>query len=186
VHTIITLVSNVLAFFLLREQAAEIWIWPAIMASYVSWFTLLMLQRYGRGRPLTPAERLLWSMWIGHLLACITMTLAYRIAAGSDYVSGFTYSYLGHAALNTLLFFVTGSLYAGIAYGYAAAWAVTTVIMGLAPEFAPLEYAVLIAMCSLLSGLYLRSRSRQSTANVSPVAGASTAAFAQAASDGKQ
>jgi len=59
--------------------------------------------------------------------------------------------------MNALCFVVLGSLFAGRQYLLGLAWAVAAVGMAAALPWAPLVYAVLMAACSLLTALQLKS-----------------------------
>jgi serine/threonine-protein kinase len=142
--------SNAAVFTLLRAGFAEMWVWLALFASYGPLFGILV-HEWWSGRTEKPARRLMWSVWIGHALASLAVFIAVRIAAGDDFVHGIETGYIGTAGLNVLAFMVMGGFFAGRQYLLGLVWAVTAVIMGLAPTYAPLLYAVVMAVCTVVA-----------------------------------
>jgi serine/threonine-protein kinase len=139
--------SNAAVYSLLRAGFKEIWVWLALFASYGPLFAILA-REWWIGRTSKPARRLMWSVWIGHALASVAVFVAIRIAAGEDFARGIETGYIGAAGLNVLAFMTMGSFLAGRQYLLGALWAVATVVMGLAPAYAPLLYAVVMAVCT--------------------------------------
>jgi hypothetical protein len=154
------LVSNATAFALLRTGATEAWVWVAVLASYVPLFTLLVRERVAAGTRHNPVRAHLWAIWSGHAVACIAVFGGHRLAAGDDFARGICHGYVACAGLNALAFAVMGSLFTGRQYLLGLAWALATVGMGLFLVWAPLVYALLMAVCSLVTGLHLRALER--------------------------
>jgi hypothetical protein len=155
----VVLASNAAVFALLRAGAAEGWVWAAVLASYVPLFALLARDRLAARRH-NPVRLHLWAVWAGHATACVAVLLAHRFAAGDDFARGILNGYIGCAGLNALAFVVMGSLFAGRLYLLGMAWAGAAVGVGMFLPFAPLIYAVLMAACSLVTGLQLRAFGR--------------------------
>jgi serine/threonine-protein kinase len=149
--------SNATAFALLRVGAAEPWVWASVFASYVPLFGLLARERWLTGQRHNPARLHLWSIWAGHAGACVALFVGLRLAAGVDFARGIELGYVGCAGLNALAFTVMGSLFAGRQYLLGLIWAAAAVLMGTMLTYAPLIYAVLMAGCSLFSGLLLKA-----------------------------
>ncbi|HKB05130.1 MAG TPA: serine/threonine-protein kinase [Gemmataceae bacterium] len=150
------LLTNVAVYGLFRMGAAEAWAWVAVFASYVPLYAFLIRDwRSGSSRR-RAGRRHLWSVWLGHAAACVAVFVALRITAGPDAERGFDAGYVACAGVNALAFAVMGSLFAGRLYLFAATWLVAAVGMAVLLPWAPLIYAVLIAGCSLLTGLQLR------------------------------
>jgi glucan phosphoethanolaminetransferase (alkaline phosphatase superfamily) len=101
-------------------------------------------------------QRLLWSIWVGHLFASVAVFLGYRLTSGADYVHGFLLAYPAYAALTGLAFFVMGSTYWSREYTFGLAWVALATLMPLFPPYAPLAHAVLSAVCDVWIGLHLR------------------------------
>ncbi len=156
VFALIAFVTNAIAFVLLESGAAEPWVWLAIFASYLPFAVLLVQEwRTTPDRDL-PARRHLWSIWAGHAAASVAVFLAFRVAAGDDSARGIQSGYIGCAGLNALAFVIMGSLFTGRQFFLGGAWVVAAVSMGFAPTWAPLIYAIVIALCNLLTGFQLR------------------------------
>jgi serine/threonine-protein kinase len=156
------LASNATAFALLRAGAAEVWVWVAVLASYVPLFALLARERFASRGRYNPVRAHLWAIWTGHAVACVAVFVGHRFAAGDDFARGICHGYVACAGLNALAFVVFGSVLTGRLYLLGLAWAVATVGMGLFLSWAPLIYALLMAVCSLVTGLHLRALERQS------------------------
>jgi hypothetical protein len=151
------LASNSAVFALLRAGATEVWVWAALMASYVPLFVLLARDRWADRRRYNPARLHLWAIWAGHATACVGVLIASRLAADADPARGIETGYVGCAGVNALAFVVMGSLFAGRQYLLGLAWVAAAVVMRAFLPFAPLIYAALMAVCSLVTGLQLRA-----------------------------
>jgi serine/threonine-protein kinase len=138
--------SNAAVYTLLRAGAVELWVWLALFASYGPLFALL-IREWWTGRTYKPVRRHMWSIWSGHAAASVAVFAAIRIAAG-DLTRGIETGYVGCAGLNVLAFLVMGSFFGRRQYLLAGGWAITTVIMGMAPTYAPLLYGVVMAVCT--------------------------------------
>ena len=161
--------TNMAAFVLLRTKAAEPWVWLAVFSSYIP--LVVVLVREWRTAPdrYLPARNHLWSIWAGHLAACTTMFLAFRINAGPDFARGIEAGYIGSAGLNALAFVTMGSLFAGRHFLFGTAWVLSSLVMGMAPSWAPLIYAVVIAACNLLAGAQLRGLLPEGESGIGPI-----------------
>src|SRR4051794_36050790 len=103
-----------LAFLLLWSRGAEPLIWLSIFGSYIPLFAILAL-RGSSWRPGSPARQHLWSIWVGHCLACLAIFIASR-EGNEDYIIGLLRGFPACAALNGLVFIVLGSIYLGRQY----------------------------------------------------------------------
>ena len=153
---LLALLTNLAAFGLLRSGAAEGWVWAAVFASYVPLFAFLVRDMRTVPDQNSVGRRHLWTIWLGHAAACLAVFVAFRVTAGDDFVQGIAAGYVACAGLNAMSFAIMGSLFAGRLYLLGAAWIVATVAMGFALPWAVLIYAVLIGLCSLITGLQLR------------------------------
>jgi serine/threonine-protein kinase len=154
-QAVFVLATNAAVFGLLRAGAAEGWVWAALFASYVPLFLLLAWQRWSATRRrYNPGQTHLWAVWAGHATACAAVFVANR-AAADDLGRAIGTGYIGCAGVNALAFIIMGSLFAGRHYLLGFGWAVAAVAMGAFLPWAPLIYALLMAACSLLTGLQL-------------------------------
>lgn len=79
------------------------------------------------------------------------------MTSGADYAHGIATGYVACSGLNALAFFVMGSVFAGRQYLLGLAWVLAAFAMGIWLSAAPLIHAVLMALCSLISGLQLNA-----------------------------
>jgi serine/threonine-protein kinase len=159
-QSMFVLLSNATVFGLLQAGAREAWIWMAIFSSYVPLFAILIRDRWTDGARYNAARQHLWSIWAGHAATCAALFIALRVPAGSDFVHGIETGYVGCAGLNALAFTIMGSLFVGRQYLLGMSWAIAAVFMGAFLAYAPLIYAFLMAICSLLTGLQLKAMSQ--------------------------
>jgi serine/threonine protein kinase len=117
------------------------------------------------GLPVNAAERQVYSIWVGYLLAYGTSGLATRLligsgalGAGSAELAGWqeVVSYPFAAILTGLAFFVMGGLYWGRYYAIGLAFFVLALLMPLRLEWSPLAYGVLWALCLVAIARHLR------------------------------
>jgi glucan phosphoethanolaminetransferase (alkaline phosphatase superfamily) len=148
-------VGHLAAFGLVLAGGPEALLWLAVFAPYALLFATFRTNRAEQLAARQP-QRLLWSIWVGHLFAAVAVFLGCRLTAGADYVHGFLLAYPGYAALTGLAFFVMGSTYWSREYAFGLAWVALAALMPLFPPYAPLATAVLSAVCDLWIGLYLR------------------------------
>jgi serine/threonine-protein kinase len=146
--------GHLAAFLLARAGGPEPLLWLSVFAPYALLFATFRANRSPPGSGGQP--RLLWSIWVGHLLACAAVFVGCRLTAGADYVHGFLLAYPGYAALTGLAFFVMGSTYWSWEYAFGLAWIALAALMPLAPPYAPLAAAGLNALCNVLIGLEMR------------------------------
>jgi hypothetical protein len=145
-----------LAVFLLAHfRSPEPLLWLSVFAPYGLLFATFRANRAAPSAGRQP-QRLLWSIWVGHLFAGVAVFLGCRLTAGADYVHGFLLAYPGYAALTGLAFFVMGSTYWAREYAFGLAWVALAALMPLFPPYAPLAMAGLSAVCDVWIGLHLR------------------------------
>jgi hypothetical protein len=147
----------------------EVWVtvvvakdWPAPLMAVGHWsriaaFVLLVgLHRGWRWWPRGSAERQLWAVWGGYLLACFVMGLSTRIAFGLHDTALEVKLYQGLASLTALAFFAL----AGNLWGHCAVVGLgflgVTFLMAADLRWAPLEFGVTWAIVLVLLGTRLR------------------------------
>jgi tRNA A-37 threonylcarbamoyl transferase component Bud32 len=147
---------------LLLEVGAPEWLlWPALFSWYVPLFWSFRADWERRGPSAGPAERLMWATWLGHAAAFAVVCAGNRLtAAPGDGSAAVLASYPALAALTGLASFVMGSSFWTRHYLFGAIWLLSSVLMALAPRWAPLAAAVLGGGESLMIGLYLRRLAR--------------------------
>ncbi len=115
--------------------------------------------RGGRVLPGSAAERQIWSVWGGYLVACFAMGLSNRMILGWD-VAVETRLYQSLSCLTALAFFATGSSFWGWCYAFGAAFVVLAMIMGFDLRWAPLEFGLLWGIVLSFISLRLRRLAR--------------------------
>src|SRR5207302_5804056 len=122
----------------------------------------LVLWRYRRWRlaARTAAERQLWSVWVGYVLACTLLAVVNHQLRG--YEDAYRFALYPYWAIVTgLCFFVLGGNYWGRCYVFAAAFFASAWVMLLDPRWAALEFGGLWTLTLLLLGRRLSSLGRE-------------------------
>jgi serine/threonine protein kinase len=157
----IVFLAHLATFLIIRYELSYLHLVPSV--------TQLLLVVGGflyhcRGRtvwPTTAAERQLWAIWIGYLIAYAISVLIFSELA-SHGLSGPAKSwvkllrYPSSSVLSGMAFFVMGSSYWGRCYAVGAAFFVLAAVMPFHLEWAPLEFGLLWSVTLLAIGLRLR------------------------------
>jgi hypothetical protein len=97
----------------------------------------------------------MWSVWIGYIVACTVIGMAYRRQVGLAIEKELDlYPFL--SAATGLAFFVMGSSYWGWCYAFGAAFFALALLMTADPAWGPIEFGTLWAVSLSLIGLRLR------------------------------
>jgi serine/threonine protein kinase len=133
-------------FLLARYEGPEWLIWPAIFAPYAILFRIFRRHRYPwNGFAGLVPDRQIWSIWIGHLLAVVSLLLAFRLSGRNIYET-IAAGIPVQAALTGMALFIMGCDYWGRYYLFGLVWFAAAIQMVFAPTWAPLEYAILAAL----------------------------------------
>jgi tRNA A-37 threonylcarbamoyl transferase component Bud32 len=173
----IVLTEHVAVFTLIRTGQAR----ALVMLARACQFGLIgLVFWHNRGRrllPTTPAERELWTIWIGYIISYGAALLVTRALVASD-VSGLErwqdlLVYPTSALLSGLAFFIMGSNYWGACYAVGVAFWVLAWLMPRHLEWAPLEFGLLWSAVLTMLGLHLRrlgkrAEAERQLANLSP------------------
>src|SRR5438067_6052409 len=148
----IVFVEHVGVFFLTRTDQPH---WTIVVARLAQFTAMGLAFWYNRGRrllPTTAAERELWTIWIGYLLAvavnwtvCTLLRTTLRIDRGFDAPEHWD-DYLWYpftTMLSGLAFFMMGSNYWGRCYAIGAAFFLLAAVMPFWLELAPLMFGLL-------------------------------------------
>jgi serine/threonine protein kinase len=123
------------------------------------------LYRRRRRSPMVGAERQLWSVWLGYLVAWVVGALAIRLLVDQGIIVCGPTGPLGweellvypfSASLSGLSFFVMGGLYWGRYYALGFAFLLLALLLPLHLTWAPLEFGGLWAAALVAIGLHLR------------------------------
>jgi serine/threonine protein kinase len=154
---VIVAVTHLTKFVLMVLHQPYSLIAAARVGQFLLLFGALWRQRpRGRGlMPGTAAERLLWSVWIGYIIACFLASEVIR------QLSGFPGLYRGeyyplYSLCAGMAFFVLGPGYWGRFYAFGVAFFALTMVMLLDLRWAVLEFGGLWTVALVLIGLRLR------------------------------
>jgi serine/threonine protein kinase len=160
----IVAVSHVLIDVLIRTNQSG-WVIgtsrgvPLVLMALVFW-------RYRRSRllPSSQAERQLWTIWIGYLVACAVMALLHRRLLAHDVIARGPGGpehwhelilYPTQCILSGLAFFVMGSCYWGRCYAIGVAFFALAFLMIFELSWAPIAFGLVWAGAFATIGLHL-------------------------------
>lgn len=146
----------------------ELWIvlvtsknWPSYLLSVgqltraALFVVVLMVHRRGRLAPQGPAERQLWAVWGGYLIACFCFGVSNRITLGPDTAIELQL-YPGLACLTALAFISIATSLWGYCAVIGAGFLILAFVMPLNLWWAPLEFGAAWGVVLLLIGFRLR------------------------------
>jgi serine/threonine protein kinase len=162
--------TYVTVYLLIRLDQPHWIILTARMMQFVAIGIVFWKNRGSRLLPTSPAERELWTIWIGYLAAYAFSQLAVGslithglILPGPD--APLRWEELIHypisAIVSGLAFFIMGSNYWGKLYAVGLGFWVLAALMPLHLDWAPLEFGALWSGVLLAMGLHLRTLSKQ-------------------------
>ncbi len=161
----IFLFGHLLTFALIRTHQPTGLVVLARAGQLVLGFAALWWYRRREPLPATAAERQVWSIWVGYLLAYGASSLVSRLLIGCGILAAGpaapaswpeVVSYPFAAILSGLAFFVMGAGYWGRYYAIGLAFFVLSLLMLLRLEWSPLEYGFLWALCLTAIARHLR------------------------------
>jgi serine/threonine protein kinase len=117
---------------------------------------LLLWFRPSGLRPISSAERLMWSVWIGYLLTLYAVGAAHWILFGGWVAEEEFKLYPPIAAVTGMAFFVLGCSYWGWCYAFGLAFHALALLMTLDLRWAPLEFGILWAVALVVIGIRLQ------------------------------
>jgi serine/threonine protein kinase len=166
VIAVIVLVGHSLVFLLYQTgQSATVIFWMKV-AQFTAIGYVFWLNRGSRILPTTPAERLLWTIWIGYVTAWFVSLGAMRsllqlqiIVPNPEgpHLAGDLALYPFAAVISGLAFFIMGSNYWGRLYAFGTGFFLLAVSMPLYIEWAPLVFGVWWAITLAATAFHLRS-----------------------------
>jgi hypothetical protein len=167
----IVFVKHVGVYCLMQAQQLSVFIMVAPFGQFVA---IALVFWYNRGRRLLPtsaAERELWTIWIGYIVAHTLVWFTVQGFADGNLVQAGAGAppfwrnllmYPFSAILSGLAFFIMGSNYWGRCYAVGAAFFALAALMPLRLEWAPLEFGLLWSGTLLGLGLHLRKLGHKS------------------------
>jgi serine/threonine protein kinase len=161
----VVFVFHVVIYILTRLEVSHDWIVGTRLGQFFFIALIFWKNRRRQLLPGTPAERELWSIWIGYLLAYVVSHLAIGALMTRDLITEGPEAparwqelifYPFSAIASGLAFFIMGSNYWGRLYAIGLAFFGLAALMPFHMEWAPLEFGTLWGVALLLLGLHLR------------------------------
>jgi hypothetical protein len=162
---VIVFFGHLITFILIHNGMPKQYSW----LTRISQFALmgLLFWRYRGSQsflPTSSAERQLWSIWLGYLVAFVMSWLVSLLEVNHHWDELALYPF--SAILTGMAFFIMGSNYWGQCYAVGLGFFALAAIMPLKLDLAPLEFGVLWAISFTLIGLHVRRMgAEQSDAN---------------------
>jgi serine/threonine-protein kinase len=140
---------------LIETKQSSLWL-PVAQVSRIALLAVLFWRFRSRAvRSASTAERQMWAVWIGYIVACTIIGIAYRIQVGLEIEKELDlYPFL--SAVTGLAFFVMGSSYWGWCYAFGLSFFGLALVMTADPHWGPIEFGTLWAASLCLIGLRLR------------------------------
>jgi hypothetical protein len=113
--------------------------------------------------PQGPAERQLWAVWGGYLVACFTLGLSNLHVFGLEAAKLELRFYPGFAAVTALAFFALAPNFWGYCAAIGLAFVALAFVMAANVLWAPLEFGALWALVLILIGTRLRRLGKPDT-----------------------
>ena len=156
--SVITLAEHLVVFALTRQGPPypRIWISGARLTQFAIMGVIFWRTRRHNLLPTTAAERQLWSIWIGYIIASLIIGLVNRELTSNEALRDELTLYPMRSVLSGLAFFVMGGAYWGRCYTFAVAFFAFAALMPLRLHWAPLEFGLLWSTTLGLIGLQLR------------------------------
>jgi predicted Ser/Thr protein kinase len=160
---------NFVVFGLSQTGFARGWLWLCRAAEYGLIGLTFRRARSWNWLPTNQAERQLWTIWIGYVIASIVVAIVARLLVGHQILDRGEaapshwqelYFYPVTAVLSGLGFFIMGSNYWGRCYAVGVGFFALAILMSLRLEWAPLEFGTAWGTTLVALGLHLRSLGR--------------------------
>jgi serine/threonine protein kinase len=164
---VIILIEHVIVFFLTvgGPPYPRGWIMAARTAQFSLMGALFWRHRQHSLLPTSAAERQLWAIWIGYLVACMVVGAVkiqmLKLGLAPDELT----MYPVWATLTGMAFFIMGSNYWGRCYAIGVGFFILSAVMPLALRWAALEFGVAWCISLTLIGLHLRRLARSAPAS---------------------
>jgi serine/threonine-protein kinase len=142
--------SSIIVWFMLRENAGEVWIWSMILSNYAPLFVAFFIGQK-RNRESHTARRELWSIWIGHAFGTVAGLIGLRIHLGANPGQTVPAFYCLWAAISAVaLFAKSGNFWAAYRW-IGICWCVVAIAIVLMPG----SSSILFGCCAALTCLVI-------------------------------
>jgi serine/threonine-protein kinase len=129
---------------------------------------VLWLFRRDRGvLPVNLAERHMWSVWVGYVMACAAVGLTHRMIHGFELRRELAL-YPPFLGVTALAFFALAGSFWGMCYAFGLAFFAMAFVAALDLRFAALEYGLLWAAVLVTVSIQLRRMARRGEAGARP------------------
>lgn len=161
----IILTGHLITFVLMQLNRPQWLDWLVRALEFGLGFLVFWAYRSRRLLPTSAAERQLWTIWIGYLVAFNINIVVSRLLIGQAILSRGPNGpvrwdelllYPSTAVMSGMAFFCMGSSYWGRCYAFGAAFFVLAALMPMKLEWAPLEFGLLWSVILAAIGLHLR------------------------------
>ena len=143
------LISNLIVWTLMREQAAEFLIWGVIFIGYAPLFAVFFRsQRIHRVSD--SARRELWSIWIGHAIGAAASMISLRLLLAQDLSRMIPAFYCAWAAITSVVLFAKSGNFWTAYRWIGVAWSGIAVSMALLPEISPILFGCAAAITCIV------------------------------------
>jgi serine/threonine protein kinase len=154
---VIVFMGHFITFVLLKTQVHEISHWLARIAEFICMGIVFWYFRGSRTLlPTSSAERQLWSIWIGYMMAMLMIALVSRLLVTESRHWDDRALYPFTAILTGMAFFVMGSNYWGQCYAIGLVFFGLAALMPFNLDLAPLGFGGLWSITFVLIGLHVR------------------------------
>jgi serine/threonine-protein kinase len=154
-YAVLELLAEVVIFLLIRSHQSSLLILPTRACQWSLMAVGFHYNQSSRRQAANAAERMMWSVWLGVLLACFAIGGAAHIKGGLSIEVELTL-YPALSAVAGMAFFVIGGSSWGRCYLFGLAFFASALVMALAPQWAPLEYGALWSVALGIIALHLR------------------------------
>ncbi len=144
-----SLLSGVIVSWLLRIEAAEIWVWLTVFFGYLPLFGSFLVSQQPH-RAADRARREIWAVWLGHFMGSLACMIALRVLCHPDLARTMMFFYPCWAALSAVVFFAKSANFWGAYRWIGIGWFAIAILLAATPSLAPIVFGVLAAVTCLL------------------------------------
>ena len=152
----VVLVEHLALFGLVLGETPEWTFWATRFGMYAVMGGLFVQHVRSHVVPLGPAERQMWSGWVGYLVAAGLAAVCVRWMVPLEHPIRELVRYPLWSLMIGLTFFNMGSYFWGRCYMFGAAFFVLALAMSWAPQWSPLMFGGLLSVCLTAIGIHLR------------------------------
>jgi serine/threonine-protein kinase len=160
----IILATHLGIFFLVRAQVPRGWLDLTRGLQFGLVGLVFWRQRAHQLLPANAAERMLWAIWLGYIVANGVVTIVYHLLARAVGGLDELWIYPSKAVLAGLAFFVMGGIYWGHCYTFGLVFFGLALLMPLDLRWSPAEFGLLWSAILVAIGLRLHRLGKETAA----------------------